>query len=116
MQYAYPLLAIFIWAGNTVVNKLAVGSIFPAEIGFYRWLFAALLFTPFMLKPVVAHWPQIRPNLGKIFILGVLGTVTLLPCVIRMMDNLITKTWARSPCLACSAWRSTRAWRTTPRA
>ena len=73
MQYAYPLLAIFIWAGNTVVNKLAVGSIFPAEIGFYRWLFAALLFTPFMLKPVVAHWPQIRPNLGKIFILGVLG-------------------------------------------
>ena len=73
MQYAYPLLAIFIWAGNTVVNKLAVGSIFPAEIGFYRWLFAALLFTPFMLKPVIAHWPQIRPNLGKIFILGVLG-------------------------------------------
>ena len=45
MQYAYPLLAIFIWAGNTVVNKLAVGSIFPAEIGFYRWLLAALLFT-----------------------------------------------------------------------
>jgi len=73
MQYAYPLLAIFIWAGNTVVNKLAVGSIFPAEIGFYRWLLAALLFTPFMLKPVIAHWPTIRPNLGKVCILGVLG-------------------------------------------
>jgi hypothetical protein len=26
-----------------------------------------------MLKAVIAHWPQIRPNLGKIFILGVLG-------------------------------------------
>lgn len=73
MQFAYPLLAIFIWAGNTVVNKLAVGTIFPAEIGFYRWLLAALLFTPFMLKPVIANWPLIRPNLGKIFILGVLG-------------------------------------------
>ena len=73
MQYAYPLLAIFIWAGNTVVNKLAVGSIFPAEIGFYRWLLAGLLFTPFMIKPVLANWPVIRPNLGKIFILGVLG-------------------------------------------
>lgn len=46
---------------------------FPAEIGFYRWLLAGLLFTPFMLKAVIAHWPQIRPNLGKIFILGVLG-------------------------------------------
>ncbi|MCK9818213.1 EamA family transporter [Pseudomonas chlororaphis] len=73
MQYAYPLLAIFIWAGNTVVNKLAVGAIFPAEIGFYRWLLAGLLFTPFMLKPVVRHWSVIRPNLSRIFILGVLG-------------------------------------------
>ena len=73
MQYAFPLLAIFIWAGNTVINKLAVGAIFPADIGFYRWLLAGLLFTPFMLKAVIAHWPQIRPNLGKIFVLGVLG-------------------------------------------
>ena len=30
--------------------------------------------------------------MSKGVILGVLGTVTLLPCVIRMMDNLITKT------------------------
>lgn len=73
MQYAFPLLAIFIWAGNTVINKLAVGAIFPAEIGFYRWLLAGVLFTPFMLKKVIAHWPQIRPNLGRIFVLGVLG-------------------------------------------
>ena len=73
MQYAFPLLAIFIWAGNTVINKLAVGAIFPAEIGFYRWLLAALLFTPFMLKQVFAHWPTIRPNLAKIAVLGVLG-------------------------------------------
>ena len=38
MQYLFPLLAVFIWAGNTVVNKLAVGIIQPAEIGFFRWL------------------------------------------------------------------------------
>ncbi|MGY2377967.1 DMT family transporter [Pseudomonas sp. SDO524_S393] len=73
MQYAYPLLAIFIWAGNTVVNKMAVGVIFPAEIGFYRWLLAALLFTPFMLKPVFTHWASIRPHLGKIAVLGLMG-------------------------------------------
>lgn len=73
MQYAYPLLAIFIWAGNTVITKMSAGAIFPAEIGFYRWLLAGLLFTPFMLKQVVHHWPLIRPNLGKIFVLGVLG-------------------------------------------
>ena len=73
MQYAYPLLAIFIWAGNTVITKMSAGAIFPAEIGFYRWLLAGLLFTPFMLKPVLSHWPKIRANLGKIFVLGVLG-------------------------------------------
>ncbi|MGH8387835.1 MAG: DMT family transporter [Pseudomonas sp.] len=73
MQYAYPLLAIFIWAGNTVITKMSAGAIFPAEIGFYRWLLAGLLFTPFMLKQVLTHWQQIHPNLGKIFILGVLG-------------------------------------------
>ncbi len=85
MQYAFPLLAIFIWAGNTVINKLAVGAIFPAEIGFYRWLLAGLLFTPFMLKAVIAHWPQIRP------------------------------TWARSSSSACSEWRSIKASPTSPR-
>lgn len=73
MQYLYPLLAILIWAGNTVVNKMAVGVIFPAEIGFYRWLLAALLFTPFMLRPVLANWPMIKPDLYKIIALGVLG-------------------------------------------
>ena len=43
MQYAYPLLAIFIWAGNTVITKMSAGAIFPAEIGFYRWLLALSL-------------------------------------------------------------------------
>ncbi|MGF6594106.1 DMT family transporter [Pseudomonas sp. 2835] len=73
MNYAFPLLAIFIWAGNTVVTKMSAGAIFPAEIGFYRWLLAGLLFTPFLLRPVLRNWAAISPNLGKIFILGVLG-------------------------------------------
>jgi len=73
MNYAFPLLAILIWAGNTVITKMSAGAIFPAEIGFYRWLLAGLLFTPFLLRPMLRNWAHIRPNLGKIFILGVLG-------------------------------------------
>ncbi|AIL63900.1 DMT family transporter [Pseudomonas alkylphenolica] len=73
MNYAFPLLAILIWAGNTVVTKMSAGAIFPAEIGFYRWLLAGLLFTPFLLRPMLRNWAEIRRNLGKIFILGVLG-------------------------------------------
>jgi drug/metabolite transporter (DMT)-like permease len=75
MQYFYPLLTVFIWAGNNVITKAASGRIFPAEIGFYRWLLAGLLFTPFLLRPVLNNWPIIKPNLGKVVLLGVLGMV-----------------------------------------
>ncbi|MEE1889377.1 DMT family transporter [Pseudomonas carassii] len=73
MNYLFPLIAILIWAGNTVVTKMSAGAIFPAEIGFYRWLLAGLLFTPFLLPQVWHNRAAIRPHLGKIFVLGVLG-------------------------------------------
>ncbi|HEY9102405.1 DMT family transporter [Chitinimonas sp.] len=75
-QYAFPLIAVLIWAANTVVSKLAAGVIFPAEIGFYRWLLAGLLFTPFLLKPVLANWAQVKPQLGRLAVLGILGMAT----------------------------------------
>ncbi len=74
MQYAFPLITVLIWAINTAVTKASAGVIFPAEIGFYRWALAGLLFTPFMLRPVWANRAAIKPVLGKIFILAVLGT------------------------------------------
>ncbi|HEO1534015.1 DMT family transporter [Pseudomonas aeruginosa] len=73
MQYLFPLLAVFIWAGNTVVNKLAVGIIQPAEIGFFRWLLVGLALTPFMLGPVLRNRRYILANLGKFVVLGLLG-------------------------------------------
>jgi len=60
------LLAAMIWAGNTVVSKMAAGVIAPAAISFYRWLLAALLMTPFLLLPtwrnraaIGRHWPRL---------------------------------------------------------
>ncbi len=73
MQYAFPLLAVLFWSANTVVNKMTVGVIFPAEVGFYRWLFAGVLFTPFILRSVLCNWSAIRAHVLKIFVLGVLG-------------------------------------------
>jgi len=73
MPYMFPLLAVLIWAGNTIVNKLTVGVIHPAEIGFYRWVLAAIILTPFLLKPTIQAWPLFRPYLGKVFVLGSLG-------------------------------------------
>ncbi|MGS7250431.1 DMT family transporter [Pseudomonas anuradhapurensis] len=73
MNYLFPLTAILIWAGNTVVTKMSAGAIHPAEIGFYRWLLAALLFTPFLLPAVWRNRTAIRPHLAKVAVLGVLG-------------------------------------------
>lgn len=67
------MLAVLFWSANTVVNKMTVGVIFPAEVGFYRWLFAGILFTPFILRAVLRNWDGIRPHLLKIIVLGVLG-------------------------------------------
>lgn len=55
MAYLYPLIAVIIWAGNAVVNKLSAGAIDPAVISLYRWLLALLLLTPFVLKGVIAN-------------------------------------------------------------
>ncbi|WP_417618652.1 DMT family transporter [Oceanisphaera sp.] len=73
MYYLFPLLAVLFWAGNTVVNKLTVGTIFPAEVGFYRWLFACVLLTPFLLRPTLKAWPVLKCHGGKIFVLSLLG-------------------------------------------
>lgn len=69
----YPLLAVLIWSGNTIVTKAAAVAIEPAAIAFYRWLLAGLVLTPFLLLPVwrrravvAAHWP-------KLALLGFLG-------------------------------------------
>jgi len=69
----FPLLAVLIWTGNTIVTKAAAVVVEPASIAFYRWLLAVLVMTPFLLRAVwrqraivTAHWP-------KLALLGCLG-------------------------------------------
>jgi drug/metabolite transporter (DMT)-like permease len=72
---AFPLGAVLIWSGNTVVSKLAVGAIEPAAISFYRWLLAGLVLTPFLLAPAWSNRRAIRPFLPRLAVLGLLGMV-----------------------------------------
>lgn len=73
MPYFFPLFAVLVWAGNTVVNKLAVGQIAPAEIGFFRWALVGVLLTPFVLRPILARRRELAPQVGRIVVLGLLG-------------------------------------------
>ncbi|MBB1315491.1 MULTISPECIES: DMT family transporter [Aliivibrio] len=75
MNLFFPITAVFIWAANAVVSKLATGAIEPGAIAFYRWLFALLILLPFCVKPVWQQRQLIVKHLGKLAILALLGMV-----------------------------------------
>lgn len=69
----FPLLAVMIWTGNTLVTKLASATIEPAAITFYRWLLAGLILSPFLLRNVWRHRAIVSAHWPKLAFLGFLG-------------------------------------------
>jgi drug/metabolite transporter (DMT)-like permease len=86
-----PVLAVFIWGANTVVNKLASNVIDPAAISFYRWLLAGVLLGVCFGRPVWRQRRQILPLLPKLFVLGMLGMV-LYQCLAYIAAQTTTAT------------------------
>ncbi len=60
MSILFPLLAVLIWSISAIVNKLAVTTIDPAAIYFYRWLLAIIILTPFVLPGVIGNRQAVR--------------------------------------------------------
>ncbi|USD35119.1 MULTISPECIES: DMT family transporter [Vibrio] len=75
MIYLLPLLTVFIWGGNSIINKMAASVIEPSAMSFFRWFFAMLVLTPFCLPKVIKQWPIIKPYLSKLAFLAMLGMV-----------------------------------------
>lgn len=69
----YPLLAVLIWTGNTLVTKSAAGAIAPGAIAFYRWALAGLLLTPFIAPAVCRRRALVARHWPKLAVLGLLG-------------------------------------------
>jgi len=74
-ELAFPVSAVLIWSGNTIISKMSAGLIDPAAMSFYRWLLAAVLLTPFCLPGVWRQRRQIRPHVWKITALALFGMV-----------------------------------------
>ncbi|QBC43986.1 DMT family transporter [Iodobacter fluviatilis] len=91
MHIFFPLLAVMIWATNTVVSKAAAGVLEPGAISFYRWFLAALILTPFCLKAVWQQRQAIRPYLSKFVVLALLGMV-LFQCIAYYAAHSTTAT------------------------
>ncbi|WP_236712548.1 DMT family transporter [Serratia symbiotica] len=60
---------------SAIVNKLAVTTIDPAVISFYRWLLALIILTPIVLPGVIGNRQAVRVNGWKLLVLGLLGMV-----------------------------------------
>ncbi len=75
VQQPYLLLTLtaIIWSTNTIAGKMAVGHISPALLTSMRWSIAVILILPFALPHLKRQWPQIRPHLPFLFILGSVG-------------------------------------------
>lgn len=76
MPFVYflaPLGAVLIWSGNMTINQLTVGAIAPSTIAFERWVLALAVLSPFVLPTAWRLRRQIRPELPKLAVLGLLG-------------------------------------------
>ena len=66
------LTAIF-WAGNAVAGRLAVGQIQPMQLVCLRWVMVLAVMWWLYGGQVRAHWGEVRPQLGRIVVVGFLG-------------------------------------------
>jgi drug/metabolite transporter (DMT)-like permease len=71
----YVLLCItaLCWAGNAIVGRLAAGHIPPVTLSFLRWALAFLIILPFAWKHLKHDWGAIRPRLGTMIFISVIG-------------------------------------------
>lgn len=75
MPVFYPLLAVLVWAANTIVSKAAAGVLDPAAISLYRWVIAAAVLTPFWARPLWRQRRDVLPWLPRLSVLALLGLV-----------------------------------------
>lgn len=75
MIYLFPMITVLIWAGNSIINKMASSVIDPGAISFYRWLVAFIVLTPFLALPTWKRRKQIIAYLPKLAFLSLLGMV-----------------------------------------
>lgn len=73
MYAIYPLVSVVVWAGNTIIGKLAVGVISPNAIGFYRLALMLVLMTPFCWRGVWEIRHTLRRCWWQVGFLGVIG-------------------------------------------
>jgi len=87
LAYLFLFLAIFFWAGNFIVGKVAsIYQIPPFSLNFYRWFFAWLILAPFTLKEILSKKQYIFENFKFFIFLGI-TSVTIFNSIVYYSLN-----------------------------
>ncbi len=71
--YIYLLITAFLWGGNAVAGKFAVGHISPMLLTVLRWLFAFLIVAIISNRQLRQDWPVLRKYMPLLAALGAFG-------------------------------------------
>ena len=68
-------LASLFWSGNFVIGRLASveSLVSPLSLGFYRWVIAFIILTPFCFSKAFKELPLLRKQPGMIFLIILTG-------------------------------------------
>ncbi|SMF71824.1 Permease of the drug/metabolite transporter (DMT) superfamily [Tistlia consotensis] len=71
--YLLLVLTTMAWGGNAVASRFAVGAVSPMALTAMRWLGVVILLALFARREIREAWPQLRPRLGTLALLGACG-------------------------------------------
>ena len=74
--YAFLILAVTIWAGNSVVGRLAVDeNVPPLALAFWRWVVALFIFIALAGRQAWTLLPEMRANAGYLVSFSLVSVV-----------------------------------------
>lgn len=74
--YLLLTLTMLFWASNTVMARALHQMLPPITMAFWRWLLAALLLLPFVLRPMYRQRTLLRAHFARLLLLGALGVAS----------------------------------------
>jgi drug/metabolite transporter (DMT)-like permease len=71
--YALLILTCWMWAGNAVASKMAIGHISPLVLTTLRWIISVSLMLMIAWQPLQKDWPVLKANWRKMLVYGFFG-------------------------------------------
>jgi drug/metabolite transporter (DMT)-like permease len=71
--YLMLVAAAMMWAGNSIIGKMAIGEVTPMTLTFMRWFLVCAILAVFYRREAAAAWPVLRPRWRWVAAMAVLG-------------------------------------------